>query len=223
MVDFATLRTRMVENQLRTFDVTDYRIQGAMNEIPREAFLPQSRRSLAYLDEPVAITDPEPGKLGRYLTRPAIFAKMLQIAEIQSTDLVLVVGAGSGYPCAVLGRLADAVVGLECDETLGAEAGENLTELGIENAAVVTGPLEAGWSAESPYDVIVVDGAVETGLEPLFDQLKDGGRLVAVVGRGLSAMATVYRRTGDQIGHWPSFNAAAPILPGFEQKPEFVF
>lgn len=223
MVDFATLRMRMVENQLRTFDVTDLRLQKAMGEIPREAFLPATRRSLAYLDEPVPLTDPEPGTPPRYLTRPAVFAKMLQIAEIAPTDLVLVVGAGTGYPCAVVGRLADAVVGLECDQELSQVAGDRLTELGIENAAIVTGPLESGWPSESPYDVIVVDGAVETPLDTLTGQLKDGGRLVAVVGRGLSAMATVFRRSGDTVGHWPSFNAAAPVLPGFEHKPEFVF
>ncbi|MEW5421050.1 protein-L-isoaspartate O-methyltransferase [Amorphus sp. 3PC139-8] len=223
MVDYATLRSRMVENQLRTYDVTDYRLQKAMGEVPREVFLPTAQRPLAYLDEPLPLTEPGLGVQPRYLNRPAVFGKMLQSAEIEPTDLVLVVGAGTGYPCAVIGQLADSVVGLECDEALSAQASERLAELGIENAAIVTGPLEAGWPNESPYDVIVVDGAVETSLDTLTSQLKDGGRLVAIVGRGLSAMATVYRRSGDTVGRWPSFNAAAPILPGFERKPEFVF
>lgn len=223
MVDYATLRSRMVENQLLTYDVTDYRLQKAMGSVPREVFLPTAQRPLAYLDEPLTLTAPEPGVVPRYLNRPAVFAKVLQTAEIEATDLVLVVGAGTGYPCAVVGQLADSVVGLECDEALGGQASERLAELGIENAAVVIGPLEAGWPNESPYDVIVVDGAVETPLDTLTSQLKDGGRLVAIVGRGLSAMATIYRRSGDTIGSWPSFNAAAPILPGFERKPEFVF
>lgn len=223
MVDFATLRGRMVENQLRTYDVTDRRIQDAMGEIPREVFLPASRRSLAYLDEPVALIEPRPDQPGRFLTRPAIFAKMLQIAEIESSDVVLVVGAGTGYPCAVVGRLADSVVGLESDEDLGNQASDLLTQVGVENAAVVVGPLEAGWSPEAPYDVIVVDGAVETPVETLTAQLKDGGRLVVIEGRGLSATATLYRRSGDTVGRWPSFNAAASILPGFEKPAEFVF
>ncbi len=223
MVDFAALRSRMVENQLRTFDITDRRIQDAMRLIPREVFLPASRRPLAYLDEPVALVEPEPGKLGRYLTRPAVFAKMLQKAEIERTDVVLVVGAGTGYPCAVVGQLADSVVGLECDEELGNQASDKLAQLGIENAAVVVGPLEEGWAPEAPYDVIVVDGAVETPVDALTAQLKDGGRLVVVDGRGLSAMVSVYRRSGDTVGSWPSFNAAAPLLPGFEKPKEFVF
>ena len=87
----------------------------------------------------------------------------------------------------------------------------------------MVGPLEAGWAPEAPYDVVVVDGAVETPVDALTEQLKDGGRLVVVVGLGLSAMATVYRRSGDKVGSWPSFNAAAPLLPGFEKPKTFVF
>ncbi len=131
--------------------------------------------------------------------------------------------AASGYSAAVLARLAGSVVALESDADLAAQASETLVELGIDNAAVVTGPLDAGYPSEGPYDVIVVGGAVEVVPEALLDQLKDGGRLVAVVGYGRAASATLFTRSGDDIGSRVAFDADVRPLPGFRKPKAFVF
>ncbi len=223
MGDFAVARQRMVDNQLRTNDVTDLRILDAMGAVPRELFLPQARRPVAYIDDDVAIRDAGDGSPARYLMKPHVFARLIQLAEIKPDDLVLVVGCATGYSAAVLARVAGSVVGLEADADLVATAGEILVDEGIDNAAVVGGDPAAGLPDEGPYDVIVVDGAIEVLPETLTAQLKDGGRLVYITGRGNAAEAVLMTRSGDAVGTRVAFNAAVHPLPGFERPRAFVF
>jgi protein-L-isoaspartate(D-aspartate) O-methyltransferase len=223
MDDFTVQRTKMVDNQLRTQSVTDYAVLAAMGEVPREQFLPPASRALAYIDSDLALTAAGVGGQARYMMEPAPLARLVQLAEVGQADVVLVVGCGTGYASAVLARLANSVVALEQDPDLAARASETLTDLGVDNVAVVTGPLEAGYPSEAPYDVIFVDGAVELVPATLFDQLKDGGRLVAVVGYGRSAAATVFRRSGAEIGSRVAFDADVQPLPGFRRPKAFVF
>jgi protein-L-isoaspartate(D-aspartate) O-methyltransferase len=223
MDTFTMLRTRMVDNQLRPQSVTDLGILAVMGEMPREHFLPSEAQPLAYIDDDVLIkaaTDTAPA---RYLMEPAPFARMVQIAAITPADIVLDVGCGSGYSAAVLARLADSVVALESDPELAERASAALMELGVGNAAVVTGPLAEGYAAEGPYDVIFVDGAVEQMPEALLHQLKDGGRLVAPVGAGWSASVMLYTRSAEEVAGRPVFNAAVRPLPGFSKPAAFVF
>ncbi|WP_417679999.1 protein-L-isoaspartate O-methyltransferase family protein [Roseibium sp.] len=220
MTDFEQSRRRMVDNQLRTNDVTDHRILDAMEEVPRERFLPASKRAIAYIDEDLPMVSEG---FGRYLMKPHVFGKLVQLAEVRPDDVVLVIGTGSGYSAAVLSKLAASVVAVEEDSDLASAAGETLVELGIENAAVVEGVLAAGYASEGPYDVIVVDGAVDQLPEGLLNQLKTGGRLVVIEGRGGAAAARLYRSSGDAISSRFAFNASAAVLPGFEKTPEFVF
>ena len=154
---------------------------------------------------------------------PAPFARLLQIAEIGPDDIVLDAGCGTGYSAAILSRLASSVVALESDPALASAASETLLDLGIDNVAVVTGPIEGGYPSEGPFDVIVLEGAVETVPDALFDQLKEGGRLVGVVGFGRAAPAMVYTRTEGDIGGRSAFNAHVRPLPGFRKPREFVF
>lgn len=220
MVDFADARRKMVDGQLRTTDVTDHAVLKAMGEVPREAFVPASLAALAYIDDDLPV-----GGSGatRFLMRPAIFGKLVQLAEIDPTDVVLVVGGASGYEAAVIARLAGSVVALEEDAELAKAASDRLSRLGVETAAVVVGPLAAGWPAEAPYDVILIAGAVESGLEPFGEQLRDGGRMVVVEGLGGSAAARLYTRTGGAVSGRFAFNAAARPLAAFERPKAFVF
>lgn len=223
MEDFSAARTKMVDSQLRTENVTDFEVLAAMAAVPRERFVPAGQGGLAYVDRDVPITPKGAEGGSRYLMEPAPFARLLQAAEVAKTDIVLDVGCGTGYSAAVLARLADSVVALESDAALAASASETLTDLGVANAAVVSGPLEEGYPSEGPFDVIVVEGAVEVVPDALFAQLKDGGRLVAVVGYGRAASARVYRKSAGEIGSYDAFDAAIMPLPGFRKPQAFVF
>jgi protein-L-isoaspartate(D-aspartate) O-methyltransferase len=223
MEQFAVARAKMVDNQLRTQSVTDYAVLAAMGAVPRERFLPPAGRPLAYIDSDLPLTAPGPGGQPRYMMEPAPLARLVQLAEVGTADVVLVVGCGTGYSAAVLARLATSVVALEQDSDLAGHAAETLTDLGVDNVAVVTGSLEAGYPSEAPYDAIFLDGAVEIVPPALFDQLKDGGRLVAVVGYGRAAAATVFTRSGADIGNRVAFDADVQPLPGFKRPKAFVF
>ncbi|WP_029355306.1 protein-L-isoaspartate O-methyltransferase [Bosea sp. 117] len=220
MIDFAEMRRAMVDAQVRANDVTDLRIVAAMMETPRERFVPASLRSFAYIDDDLLVKEGAPA---RYLMEPMVLAKLLQAAEVGAGDLVLDVGAGTGYSTAVLSKLAGQVVALEEDAELSGLGSSVLVELGLLNAAFVQGPLTAGWPGEAPYDVILLNGAIEIQPDALLAQLKPEGRLVTVVGRGRAGRATVYIRTSGGIGSRIVFDAAVPVLPGFEARPTFVF
>jgi len=223
MVDVAEQRANMVENQIRTSDVSDRRILSAMQEIPRERFVPPELASLAYIDEDVPLSTTEPGAESRWLMAPRVLAKLLQLAEIGQDDEVLVVGIGTGYSAALLGKMASRVVALECDAGLAKEATTALKGLAIDNVDVVTGDLVAGCPDRPPFDVVIMGGAIEVTPDALLDQLKDGGRLVAVVRQDALGKAAIWRRLGRSFDRWIAFDAAAKPLPGFQTAPEFVF
>jgi protein-L-isoaspartate(D-aspartate) O-methyltransferase len=220
MFDFAAARRMMVDGQVRTADVTDQRIIAAMLELPRERFVPERNASLAYLDLDVAVTAGTPR---RRLLKPMVLAKLIQAADIGEQDRVLDLACATGYSTALLARLAGHVVALEEDATLARHARENLAALGAANAEVVSGPLPEGWPGGAPYDAILINGAAEAVPERLLRQLKDGGRLVGVVGRGPASKAMLYLASAGQASALPIFDAAAPALPGFALPPAFVF
>jgi protein-L-isoaspartate(D-aspartate) O-methyltransferase len=220
MTDFGQSRRKMVDNQLRTNDVTDHRILDAMDEVPREKFVPAAKRAIAYIDEDLPVGS---SGSGRYLMKPHIFGKLVQLAHIGSDDVVLIVGAGTGYSSAVIAKLAASVVALEEDADLSKVAGELLVDLGTENAVVVDGPLTAGFASEGPYDIIFVDGAVENLPEELQAQLKPDGRLVVIEGQGGSGVAKLYQKSEDTVSGRFGFNASASLLPGFAREAEFSF
>lgn len=222
MTDFAAARRAMVDGQVRTSDVTDLRIIVAMLELPRERFVPGSDAALAYLDRDIPLRAPGTGA-GRRLLKPMVLAKMVQAAGVRATDHVLDVGCATGYSAALLARLAGSVIALEEDAVLAAAARENLKSIDAGKVEVVTGPLAQGFRPRAPYDLVFIDGASEIEPRSLFAQLRDQGRLIAVVGRPPAARAVLYRSAGGDVSGWPVFDAAAPILPGFAAPVEFVF
>jgi protein-L-isoaspartate(D-aspartate) O-methyltransferase len=215
MTDFAAVRRHMVDGQLRTADVTDLRVLDAMLDVERERFVPPAAVPIAYLDQDVVLGE------GRCLLKPMVFAKLIQAANIALTDHVLDIGCATGYGAAVLAHIAGSVVALEQDDNLAKTAASALA--GIPNVTLANGQLADGWTKAAPYDAIVLEGATEVAPHALCNQLKDGGRLVCVLGAGPGSKATLYSRSGDDLGVRPLFNASAPLLPGFAQKPVFAF
>ncbi len=221
MMDFAAARRMMVDGQIRTSDVTDLRLIAAMLDVARERFVPHAKAALAYLDFDLPVTPEVREGDARYLLKPVVLAKMVQAADVEEGNDVLDVGCATGYSSAVLARLAGSVTALEQDATLARHARENLAA--DKNVSVESGPLVDGWAARRPYDVILFGGATEVEPHSLLRQLKDGGRLVTVVGRTPNGRATLYRRDGADISGRAIFDAAAPTLPGFAAVPSFVF
>lgn len=222
MTDFTAARLNMIESQVRPNGITDRRIIAAMETLPRERFVPGNRSALAYVDEDVPLEAGDSAAGPRALIEAMAFARMLQHAAIRPGDKALVVGAGTGYGAAVIAALADKVVALESDSALVAQARLNLAD--FPNVKLVEGPLEAGGTADQPFDVIVLEGRVEEVPQSLLGQLAEGGRLVAVVGSPVVAKATVFTRSEKTIAERQVFDASITALPGFRKKtPAFVF
>ena len=219
MTDFARARRMMVDCQVRTSDVTDLRVIAAFGEVPRERFVPADKQALAYADQDI----PVGGEPGRSLLKPMVLSKLIQAAEITEGDKVLDVGCTSGYSTAILARLADTVVALEQDGALARLAAENLGRMGVANVRFAAGPLTKGAPVQAPYDVILLNGSSEIEPELLLRQLKEGGRLVGVIGRQPVGRGVVYRSSAGHASAHPIFDAVAPLLPGFAKPPQFVF
>lgn len=219
MIDYEAQRVKMVDNQVRTTDVTSHSVLSAFLTVPRENFVPDSAKPLAYVDSAIELKIG--GSKGRYLPDASPIAKLLQLAAISKEDRVLEIGAGSGYISALLSLLAGSVVSVESDAALAEAAKANLEASA--NVKVVVGDLEKGAASDGPYDLIVIDGAVEVVPESLFDQLKDGGRLVAVIGYGNSSRAHLFMKERGMVSAAPEFNTAVKPLPGFRKAVEFQF
>jgi protein-L-isoaspartate(D-aspartate) O-methyltransferase len=208
--DFAAARLAMVENQLRPQGVTDPAVLDAMGTVERERFLPSQTRSLAYVDRAVLVGD------RRFLPAPAVLGSLLTQLTPQGGERALVVGAGTGYSAAVLGAMGVVVTALESSPALAAQARDN----GIK---VVEGPLDEGWAKAAPYDLILIDGAVEYIPDAIVDQLANGGRLgTALIDRGITRLV-VGRKVGGAFGYLSLSDAGVPPLPGFARPRAFVF
>ena len=158
----------------------------------------------------------------RVVLEPRTLAKLLDALDVAPGEMVLDLGAGLGYSAAVIARLADAVIAVEEDETLAAEAQRRLSAEGVDNAAVHAGPLAQGAARHGPYDAILIEGAVECVPEAIIAQLKDGGRIGAVFMDGSLGTARVGIKRDGAVTWRFAFNAAAPVLPGFERPRQFV-
>lgn len=218
MNDYAAARLNMVESQLRPNKVTDLGVLGAFLDLPRESFVPEPLRGVAYVDEDVPLGG------GRYLMEPMVMARLVQLAAIKPIDSVLEIGAATGYGTAVLARLADAVIGLESDPKLAQTAEAALRRLDVRNASVMPGPFAEGYPAMAPYDVILLCGAAERVPPQLLEQLAEGGRLVGVIAPpGEPGRATLITRVSGAFSRRIEFDASTPVLPGLQLEPGFAF
>ncbi|MCC5968439.1 MAG: protein-L-isoaspartate O-methyltransferase [Pararhodobacter sp.] len=216
MTDFAARRTVMVDTQVRPSDVTKFPIIEAMLLIPREAFVPAAMVEAAYVGETMTFAP------GRVLLEARTLAKMLDALDLHGNELVLDIGAGLGYSSAVMARLAEAVIAVEPDESLAEDAEAALESVGASNVVVERQPLTEGAPRHGPYDVIVVQGGVETIPQALADQLKEGGRAGALFMDGALGVVRVGVKRQGVIRWRDSFNAAAPVLDGFAKERVFA-
>jgi protein-L-isoaspartate(D-aspartate) O-methyltransferase len=215
--DFNTMRKHMIDSQLRTSGVCDGAILAAMGAVPRENFVPADRFAVAYLDRAIPIAN------NRVLNPPISAALLLDAAQISRADRVLLVGAGCGYLAAIATNLAAHIVAVEDDAALYAIAKANLAKILVANVDMVEGPLTEGWSQNAPYDLIIIDGAIQELPEALVVQLADNGRLVCGQLRGpITALAHGIKRSGA-IALRPFIDSEIAPLRQFAKKPEFVF
>jgi len=218
MLDYAQARRLMVDCQLRTFDVNSVAVLDAFGDVARERFVPPGREDFAYIDQTLSL---DGGGDTRAMPAPMLLARMIQALDLKAGDKALDVGTGYGYAAAILRHLGAEVVAVESSAALAAEARERLE--GPFLAAVVEAALDGGAPAHAPYDGILVNGRVEVRPQGLLEQLKEGGRLVCVLGPARAAKATLFVRTGDAFGARPLFDATLPALSAFAAERGFAF
>ena len=216
MTDYATRRVVMVDTQVRPSDVTKFPIIEAMLSVPRETFVPDAWREAAYAGENIPLGG------GRVVLEPRTLAKMLDALNVDNDELVLDVGCGLGYSSAVVARMAQAVIAIEEDAAMAAEAQKLLADEGADNVVVHAGPLAQGAAEHGPYDVILIQGGVEEIPDALMQQLKDGGRIASIFMDGDLGSVRVGYKSGEVPSWRFAFNAGAPVLPGFGKQRAFA-
>ncbi|SJZ49792.1 protein-L-isoaspartate(D-aspartate) O-methyltransferase [Enhydrobacter aerosaccus] len=219
MTDFSVARRNMIDGQLRPNRVTNDLLLSVIADLPRERFLPDAVKSVAYADDDVPLGG------GRYLMEPMVLARLIQTLQPSATDKALVVASGPGYGAALLARLVKSVTAVEGDPTLAGSAEQTIKQLGIDNIQIVTGKMEQGAPTSAPYDVILIEGAVREIPKAILDQLAEGGRLGTVIASASAAhgVAHLVVKEGGVTSGRPLFDAGTPLLPGFAPPPRFAF
>ncbi len=214
---FNKARESMILSQLQTNNVTNERLLKAMRDIPREVFVPEEKIDLAYIDVNIEIYPM------RYMLSPMFLAKMIQEARILDSDVVLDIACLTGYSTAVLSKLAATVIGIEPSSAYVEKANKILSDLQIDNAAVLLGDISNGWLSQGPYNVILINGSINLIPNKLIDQLSNGGRLICVENINNIGKAVCYLKQPDSFGKRVLFDASIPLVPGNEEKAEFIF
>ena len=219
MTDFALARRNMVEGQLRPNRVNEASLLAALGELPRERFLPDGLRSVAYADDDVPLGN------GRFMMEPMVLARLIQVLQPQAGDKAMVLAAGLGYGAAILARLVQSVVAVEADVGLAEGARQVLRDLGVTGVQQVVGEAEQGAAAAGPYDIILIEGAVHEVPKAIADQLAEGGRLATVVAdpSGALGVAHLFVKQGGVVSGRPLFDAGTPPVPGFARPARFTF
>lgn len=220
MKNFQAARTNMVDSQIETMGVIDPRIIEAFETIPREIFVPENMRKVAYMGEDLALGE------GRYLLEPGVHARMVQALEPKAEDVVLDIGGTNGYSPAIFSTLVTTVIALEEKQKYLDKANEIWRELDVCNVVAFKGALTKGSPENAPFDIIFLNGAVSKIPENLTAQLSEGGRLIAVVkepGQQMGRALLIKGNGRGEYSSYPLFEVGCEYLPGFEPKPEFEF
>ncbi|MDN5249454.1 protein-L-isoaspartate O-methyltransferase [Bartonella sp. TP] len=219
-VDFLTFRINMVNNQLRTVDITDPCILNVFSTTRREDFVPANMADLAYIDEDIRLVDVA---TARYLMEPGPLAKLLQLAAVKKTDSVLHIGAATGYATEIISKLAEKVIAVEEEPSLLSSAAKILEQHNCNNVIFIGGQLTAGCEREGPFDVIFIEGAVDFVPNALFEQLKENGRLIVVEGNYKNGVAKLYLKENGVVSSRVAFNLNVKELPGFARPEAYAF
>lgn len=219
--DMSAQRRMMVDGQIRTFGVTDSDVIERFLLVLREAFVEPAMAQLAYSDAVLRLS----GDPRRTLLAPMVLARMIQGARLKAGARVLDIGGGLGYSAAIVAGLASQVVAVETTQARVEAIAAACLALGLANVAAVTGTLAAGYAQKGPYDLILVNGAVETEPTALLAQLADGGCLIVIAnlpGQG-HGQVLCYEASNGMTGQRALFDATAPVLEGFRAEPVFAF
>lgn len=219
-MNYAAARTHMVDSQIYTSGVISPALLEAFKTIPRENFVPEALKNVAYKDEEITLGD------NRFLLEPMTFSKMLQAVDLKPDDVVLDIGAATGYSSAILSSLVSTVVALEENEDYLVKANSVWSNLDLCNIVAQNGSLTGGYAEKAPFDLILINGAVDHVPQNLLDQLAPNGRMITIIKEGGQTIgnATLIQNLGEnQFSSYNLFNAGCPYLPGFEPKPAFSF
>ena len=215
MTDYKARRTMMVDTQVRPSDVTKFPIIDAMLSVPREEFVPASLREAAYVGENIALG------ANRVMLEPRTLAKMLDALSIEPDHVVLDLGCGLGYSTAILAKMAEFVVAVEDDADNATQAQNILSESGVDNVAVMQGALRDGAAKSAPYDIVMIQGAVEVVPDAILAQLRDGGRIACIFAEGALGVVRIGHKIDGAVNWRYAFNAGAPVLSGFQKEAAF--
>jgi protein-L-isoaspartate(D-aspartate) O-methyltransferase len=211
-------RFNMIEQQIRPWDVLDPAVLSLLSSVHREDFVPEAHRAKALMDLEIPLDG------GRALLAPRVEARLVQDLDLNPNETALLIGAGTGYMAALMSHLAQRVVAIDSDAQLVAAARTNLSKAGIRNVEVAQADGTHGYPGQAPYDAILLAGSVAEVPQVLFDQLKHGGRLLAVVGHQPMMYATRYTREGqNRLSSQQLFDTVLPRLTGFAEPSQFKF
>jgi len=222
MFDFAAARRRMVDNQIRTADVTDLSLIGIIDRLPRELFLPESMKPFAYSDQQLEIGQSEATGERRYALPPVLLARMMQAIVPVQGEKVLDLGCGTGYAAAIFALLGAKVVALDDEAKFIASAAASLSAAAVTGVKTMVGPLTNGAKGEAPFNLIFIEGAYEELPAALVEQLAENGRLIGVAGLGRAAQAMLHVKSEGRVAARPVFDGFAPLLGAFAKKPSFA-
>lgn len=214
-MDYSTARQNMIDCQLKPNEVGDPALLASIAEAPRELFVPDSLREVAYVDEDLRIS------ADRNLMEPVVQARLMQELALSPSDAVLDIASGTGYAAAVMARLAGAVFALEVDGNLQAKATDLFGDLALDTVVPVEGNLAEGCPAHAPYNAILIEGAVEELPNAILEQLAEGGRLATVVMENGIGRATLFRKDRGHFSRRVLFDANVPLLEEFRRPATF--
>ena len=216
MFDYKKARKNMVDNQIRPSNVTNRDLLRSLSWVQRENFLSLEDSTLSYSDTDLLMED------GRTITNPRLIAKMIDSLKIKKEDIVLSIAPGFGYSCALMATLCNLVVAVE-RESIAEEAQNRLVEGGFDNVIVIPGDFSQGAVKHGPYDALIIEGGLEILPENLSNQVKLGGRIVAIFVEGKLGKCNYGIKTQSGIDWRVLFEVSCPILSEFKNNQEFVF
>jgi len=218
MSDFLMMRQNMVKGQVLPEDVLNPLLIDALFTLPREKFVPRQLARIAYMEADFPLAN------GRYLLKPATLARLIEALDPQPSDKILYIAGGTGYGPALLSKMFNQVVALDCEETLTQEAEHLIQELQLPSLEIALGPLKEGWETKAPYDKILIEGCVDYIPLMLLSQLKEGGQCVTIkYQKGKERIAVKLEKNRDNLTEIFLFDAFAPRLKSFRKQKPFIF